>query len=367
MTSLFIPSDRIGLYSFQKSISQTGKAINEMIKNGRKVGWHTRELEFCSTDLWPEGHKYQCGYSVESSKEVIAVLDAFNIIYEKTDSLPKPDYYLNPGEIALYDGRGAGREFSDPLAEVLEKGGFQFSYLGDKEIRDGRLMDYDIFLVPGSPDAGECYYNGLGELGFDQIRKFIAEKGHYMGICGGAYLPLTSYSERNHCWLNIVEATETEDLDFWHTGSGFVRCRISEPDHPVFTGVAAGATSSLNLVYWEGPCITIRGNNVKSLATFEQLLATGSDQSKPYWKMFDNDMASEAVHEYYNPLTQECFDRLVESTTAFAEAHYHGNKILMYSPHPEMGNIGYGPRMDSLNFQLIFNGLFYLAAAPNIH
>lgn len=362
MTLLFIPSDRIGLNSFQKSISATSKAVNELIRNNCKVGWHTKQTEFNQTDMWPEGHKYQCGYSVESSYIVKSILDSLDIIYEKFESVPEPDYYLKETKIALYDGLGAGREFSGPLVEVLEMGGFKYTYISDKEIRNNELMDYDIFLVPGSPDAGECYYNGLGDLGFERIRNFVSEKGHYMGICGGAYLPLTSYNDKNHCWLNMVEATESQDLDYWHTGSGFVRCRISENEHPIFTGIATGATSSLNLVYWEGPCIIVKGKNIKSLAHFEQLLATGSNISKPYWDMFDNDMASQAVHNYYNPLTEECFDRLVINTTAFAEAEYNGNKILMYSPHPEMGNIGYGPRRDSLNFQLIYNGLFYLSA-----
>lgn len=42
-----------------------------------------------------------------------------------------------------------------------------------------------------------------------------------MGICGGAYLPLSSDSPENPCWLNIMDATEDEDLDYWHTWKWF--------------------------------------------------------------------------------------------------------------------------------------------------
>lgn len=362
MSNLFIPTDRIGLSSFQKSISLTSRVINELLKNDCRVGWHTTGMKLIKTPLWQEGHIYQCGYSLDSTQYSKALLAEKDIIFEELDKLPDADFHLTSAKIAVYDGMGAGREFSDPLAEVIEMGGFTFSYVKDIDIRNGCLMEYDIFLVPGSPDAGECYYNGLGDLGFENIKKFIADKGSYLGICGGAYLPLTAYHEKNNCWLNLVEATENDDLDFWHTGSGFVRCRITEDSHPLFTGIAAGATSSLNLVYWEGPCLSIVGKNVKSLAYFEQLLATGQGEKKPYWDMQDNEMANEAVHKYYNPLSQECFDRLVVNKTAFAEADYNGNKILMFSPHPEMGNIGYDKRKDSLNFQLIYNGLFYLSA-----
>ena len=66
--------------------------------------------------------------------------------------------------------------------------------LKDEDIRSGKLENYDALVVPGSPDAGECYYHGLGELGFEKIREFIRDRGHYLGVCGGAYLPLTSTS-----------------------------------------------------------------------------------------------------------------------------------------------------------------------------
>ncbi|MEG1823905.1 MAG: hypothetical protein RR501_03910, partial [Cloacibacillus sp.] len=146
------------------------------------------------------------------------------------------------------------------------------------------------------------------------------------------------------------------------SGSGFVRCRIEDARHPLFSGMALGSSSSMNLVYWEGPSITIKGHNVCSLAHFESLLASARDNLKPDWKMYDNNMAKQAVTEWYNPISQEIFDKLLCHKCAFAEADHYGHKLLLFSPHPEMGNIGYGPRMDSLNFLLIYNGLIYLAA-----
>ena len=369
MKHLFIPTDRVGLFSFQKSISQTAAVINQLISLHTPVRWHWRAHFFEHTPLWPEGHRYQCGFSVEERPELCSYLELNEIRYERIEeeALPPDRLFLSrPAKIALYNGNGAGPEFSAPLVEVLEMGGFTYEYLSDGEIREGKLMGYDILLVPGSPDAGECYYSGLGEKGFEQIRRFLREKGQYMGICGGAYLPLSSDSPENPCWLNVVEATEDEDLDYWHTGSGFVRCRIDEPSHPLFAGIAAGKTTSMNLVYWEGPCIHITGDNVRQLGHFETLLANGFDRP-PYWDMFDNDMAKEAVAAYYNPVTDEIFDRLMKDRTCFAEASYYGHKILMLSPHPEMGNTGYGPRKDSLNFLLIFNGLFYLSAQAGLN
>lgn len=361
MSKLFIPTDRIGLVSFQKSISATFSSLNELLNKGSSLSWYVNGLRLPSTQLWPEGHYYQCGFSADDSTEARTVLDNYGIIYEALDMLPQTPLAVKPIDIAVYDGRGAGREFSGPLLDVLDMGGFRHSYISDKDIREGKLDNFDVLLVPGSPDAGECYYAGLGDKGYDQIRSFVANRGHYLGVCGGAYLPLTSYNKKNPYWLNIVDATENEDLDYWRSGSGFVRCRIDNDQHPIFASIALGSSSTMNLVYWEGPAITITGNNVKPLAHFESLLASGKDPLKPHWNMFDNTMAAEAVKTWYNSLTPELFDKLLRNKCAFAEGEYHGHKLLLYSPHPEMGNIGYGPRADSLNFLLIYNGLFYLA------
>ncbi len=361
MKHLFIPTDRIGLYNFQKSICQMTQVINQLLYNGFSIRWHWKKHFFSSTPLWPEGHQYQCGFSMDFSDDIRHILELSEIRFECVTELPPDSLTLRPAKIALYNGSGAGPEFSAPLTEVLGWGGFQFDAISDEEIRAGKLMNYDIFLVPGSPDAGECYYVGLGEMGLEEIRRFLREKGQYMGICGGAYLPLYSESPENRCWLNLVDATEDQDLDFWHTGSGLVRCRIDEPEHPLFSGIAVGKTTSMNLVYWEGPCIHITGSNTRSLGHFEKLLANGFEK-RPFWDMYDNSMAKEATLNYYNSVTDDIFNSLMKEKSCFAEGDCYGHKILMFSPHPEMGNVGCGPRKDSLNFLLIYNGLFYLGA-----
>lgn len=362
MAKLFIPTDRIGLVSFQNSISNTFTVLNHLLAANVPLEWHLNGLRLPACSRWPEGHYYQCGFAAEDTKFVRDLLEDGGIRYDVVADLPQAAHLPQHADILLYDGRGAGREFSDPLAEVLDMGGFSYAYVTDDEIRAGRLMECDIFLVPGSPDAGECYYAGLGDRGYDQIRNFVAERGNYLGICGGAYLPLTSYHQStNPYWLGMVEATDMADLDYWRSGSGFVRCRIDAAQHPLFAGMALGKSSSLNLVYWEGPAIEIIGDHVRQLAHFESLIASGGGPLKPYWDLQDNEMAREAIQSWYNPLSQEEFDRLLLDKTAFAEADYNGHHILMFSPHPEMGNIGYGVRKDSLNFLLIYNGLTYLS------
>lgn len=305
---------------------------------------------------------YQCGFSLEATEEARDVMKERCIVFEELSELPGAQHEIHSLRLALYAGSGSDETFSAPLANVLGMGGFELQLINDREIREGLLADFDILVVPGSPDAGECYYSGLGDKGYDAIRSFIAAGGHYIGVCGGAYLPLTSYHDKNPYWLNIVEATDEDDLDYWRSGSGFVRCRIDDDAHAIFKSVALGRSSSLNLVYWEGPAISIRGKNVKSLAHFEMLLASGKDPLKPHWDLLDNTMASEAVKSWHNCLTPERFKTVLENKCAIAEATFGKGRLLLYSPHPEMGNLGTGPWAESQSFLLLYNGLLYLSA-----
>lgn len=361
MGALFIPADRIGLVTAQKSVATACVAVNALLAKGIPVRWHVSALALAESPRWPEGHYYQCGFSVPDSAAARGALEQSGAVFEALPALPRAEYTLRPIKIAFYGGRGADADFSRPLLDVLDLGGFSYRELSDADIRSGALDGFDVLVVPGSPDAGECYYAGLGNRGYDRIRSFVAGRGHYLGICGGAYLPLTANNAKNRFWLNIVAATEDEDLDYWHTGSGFVRCRVDDGEHPLFASLALGATSSLNLVYWEGPAISVTGEGVRPLAHFERLLASGAPSLRPHWDLRDNRMAEAAVN-YYNPLTPEVFDRLLKNRCAFAEAEYHGHKLLLFSPHPEMGNPGSGPWAESPGFLLVFNGLFYLSA-----
>lgn len=362
MNKLFIPTDRIGMQTAQKSIGAASLAVNQLLAKGLEPGWHLNGFKLDSTPLWPEGHYYQCGFSLEDSAAARGVLEENGLLFETLPALPPASYTLKPLKIAFYAGRGSDADFSRPLLKVLDLGGFSYRQISDAEIRGGKLAEFNVLMVPGSPDAGECYYAGLGDKGYDQIRSFLAGQGQYLGVCGGAYLPLTSYNRKNPFWLNIVDATENEDLDYWRSGSGFVRCRIDNDEHPLFASLALGASSSLNVVYWEGPSITITGQNVKPLAHFERLLASGTPSLRPHWDMRDNQMAIAAINNWHNCLTNEVFDKLLKNKCAFAEASYHGNKLLLFSPHPEMGNFGSGPWAESPSFLLVFNGLFYLSA-----
>ncbi|WP_422449077.1 BPL-N domain-containing protein [Thermoanaerobacterium sp. DL9XJH110] len=358
---IIIPMDRLGVAGAQKDIVGTIKFINTLIDAGKEVFWLVRPVRIF-TDDFPEGHIYSPGgFIIKGEPEICEQLKNNEIVYSFITSNLEMPVKINRKKIALYTGKGAADFCTKPLIEVLELTGFKHECLNDKDIRSGLLKEFDIFLVPGGPDAGESFYWGLGDLGYKNIKEFVYDKGSYFGICAGAYLPLKSLSEDNRYWLNLIEATDDQELDYWRTGTGFVRVRVVENMHPFAFGVATGSVNTFDIVYWEGPAIKILRDSVKILARFDDFIASGTNTDYPRWNLLDNTPAKDSIDNWYNILTRERFNKYLKDNAAVVETKINGNKMLLYSPHAEFGNIGITQRKNSQVFQLITNGLFYLS------
>ena len=203
-------------------------------------------------------------------------------------------------DLVLYVGRGAADFCVDPLKEVLDWSGFSYCEMDHEDLCRGLLPEDAVLLVPGGPDAGESYYAGLGDKGYAILRDHILGKGSYFGVCAGAYLPLTSFDRRNSFWLNLVDVTDAQDLDYWRTGTGFVRVSLREK-HPCFYGLQAGPRNTLDLIYWEGPAMEVFGKNAHSLGEYESFVASGHPEHVPSWDLGDNYPAREALRGWYKP------------------------------------------------------------------
>lgn len=358
---LIIPMDRLGVVGVQENAMDAIKSVNHLIKSGKKAYWLTEDTKLITEDF-PEGHIYSPGgFIVENDDEVKEQLADKNIIYSEIRSDVQNDSSIELKKIALYMGKGTAEFCWKPLMEVLDLSGFSYEPIDDEDIRNGMLENFDIFLVPGGPDAGESYYWGMGKRGYDKIKEFVKNQGNYFGICAGAYLPLTSISEQNRYWLNLVDATDVEDLDYWRTGTGFVRLKVVDNQHPFAYGLTAGAVNTIDAIYWEGPAIKVLNDSVKVLATYDDFVASGTNSDYPRWDLLDNTPAIEAINSWCNILTRERFDRFLKDTAAVVETKIDGNKMLLYSHHAEFGDIDLSKRKDSRIFQLITNGLFYLS------
>ena len=63
-------------------------------------------------------------------------------------------------------------------------------FLTEDMVREGALLDLDVFVISGGDTIGIA--EGLGGEGAGQLESFIKGGGLYLGSCAGAYLPLKS-------------------------------------------------------------------------------------------------------------------------------------------------------------------------------
>ncbi len=96
--------------------------------------------------------------------------------------------------IAVYNDKGVGNlGLTSLFAVAAEKlntashglGKFQLSLISAKQILQGELHRYQALIVGGGADLP--YLSALGQAGCDNIVQFVAQGGHYLGICAGAY------------------------------------------------------------------------------------------------------------------------------------------------------------------------------------
>lgn len=96
--------------------------------------------------------------------------------------------------IAVYNDEGVGtlgvtalfNKAAEKLSAVSHGlGTFRVSPISAEQILQGNLNHYHALIVGGGADLP--YLHALGQVGCEKIVQFVAQGGHYLGICAGAY------------------------------------------------------------------------------------------------------------------------------------------------------------------------------------
>jgi glutamine amidotransferase-like uncharacterized protein len=353
--------ERLGQTNRQGSPVESFKWLHQLLKNDQTVYQTSTELEFY-TDSFPEGHIYPPG-TILIDADVSAPSPIF---IEQAELQPEQFQFIKllhlPKRIGVYNGLNSAAFCYDPYKKFFDLYDLPFEELTDNQIRNGILAEIDLFVVPGGPDAGESYYAGLGKKGFQEITNYVENGGNYLGSCAGAYLPLTARpgAPESRMWLNLIGATDSTGLDYWRTGTGFVRIKLSAGSHPSMYSLSYGVPSTLDVIYWEGPGIEITNNsNIKVLAVYDEFLASGSE--KPNWSVAENQCALDSL-EWNNPLSRSRFDTFLKEKAAAVEAVFGKGKLVLFSFHPEFGSPVTGSWEASPTHLLLLNTILYLGS-----
>lgn len=334
---LLLSFERRGIANAQSGLHAALRFLNSLLASGTAVYQSLSDVRL-KTERFPEGRLFPGGTVVCGAVSGAAGEPLFCDGVDDAEFAAREGAFRKlsaPGPTAFYAGLNSADFCSVPYRRVLESMGFEFTPLTDEDIREGRLDDFELLIVPGGPDAGESYYQGLGERGFDNIRNFVRGGGRYLGSCAGSYLPLTgdTGTPENRMWLNLVPALDKSGLDYWRTGAGFVRVSF-RGGGPLTFGLDYGNGTTLDVIYWEGPVFSKLGEGVEVFARFESFIASGD--RPPFWDLGSSGPAAE-LPGWYNALDAGRFEAHMSSQPAALRAKVGKGKAVLYSFHPEFG------------------------------
>ena len=92
--------------------------------------------------------------------------------------------------VAVYVGRGAFPPSAIALVRRLDARGTPPRLLFGDDIRAKNLAKVKRLFVPGG--WAPSMLDAMGKEGQEALRRYVRKGGHYVGICAGAYLPVTA-------------------------------------------------------------------------------------------------------------------------------------------------------------------------------
>ncbi|NLS07230.1 hypothetical protein HGP14_28450 [Rhizobium sp. P32RR-XVIII] len=260
--------------------------------------------------------------------------------------------------IAIYAGEAIGYPYWAYYAHALLSLGLTFSPIDGREIVGGALSEFDLLIMPG----------GFATWGLDRaenlagidaaIHAFICEGGAFMGSCGGGFYA----SDGRPGWLGAIDATPNYTQEYLSTGAAVLGISISDPV------LGRGLSEAIELPYYHGPVYSNSARAAVSLGQFRNFISES--------RLFID-----------NPLAPSLFDREMKNTPAVLSADLGRGKVIVFSPHPEMGEflrkgivleayvrrflpirgskvmdetLRFFMKEDCAGFRLIYNALVYL-------
>ena len=140
---------------------------------------------------------------------------------------------------------------------ALREAGLPFNLLRFEDVRKGELSHYRMVFVPGGWASNKII--ALGDQGAEEIRRFVAGGGNYLGICGGAGMA----TENGLGLLPITRKSQRERVPSF---SGPIR--LSSDGHTMWQGIDTPVFS----VWWPSQ-FQVEDPNIKVLATYEEMQA----------------------------------------------------------------------------------------------
>ena len=155
-----------------------------------------------------------------------------------------PPAAVRPLRVAIYEGPGAGAAGVETVSGRLRQlPGTTVTRVPAAEMGTHDLGVYDAIVFSGGSGSGQA--KAIGEAGKENVRRFVANGGGYLGICAGAYLACAGFE-----WgLGVLNARTVSNR--WQRGRGMMRIELADPGRDIFGAVEGPFT----IRYANGPIL----------------------------------------------------------------------------------------------------------------
>jgi|GEM_PF-1245588 len=206
---------------------------------------------------------------------------------------------------------------------ILNNNGIQAKTIDSRAVRQGKLEDFDLLVLPGGRGGGIA--TALGIDGSAEVEQFVKNGGGVIGICAGAYFISRGYTVETG-WLELIDG-DILDVDNWDRGTGNVQVKVEEATHPV----TAGFEDELTVYYFNGPLLEVEQPREPF---FQRLL--GIFKRKEAKEVEEDPLPYEILMTYTSAVQQTETARRMIDTPALVTADYEEGRCVWFSFHPEL-------------------------------
>ncbi len=354
-------SDLAILNADRESWQQAYRCANFLLNEGVAVSWATEPFTSVSGSGETTDHARGSFLVAENGGWQEAAKDRFGIQPVVADAVSDfAGLALKRLRIGHYGGGGAPMNHARIFAEL----GFLVDFVDPQEIREGRLDEFDMLVIPGGGGLGMVgQIKPLGEAGCRKVTEFVKQGGMYVGACAGSFdgaiapdIFLADCPEQKH--MQLANAAIWNRGEAWlgleSPGVGVIEARNTAPDHPLMFGMP----ERFAITHYNGPIFEAQNGTIdgaSDMISFASVAGATANFTPAEYFLNWSDFDVEAGHG--NTLLSR----------AVAEGHsnivggYNGlGRVVLFGSHAEFG---YNLAMDQWDTpaRMLANAAFWQA------
>jgi len=322
-------------YIFDHYILDSYKAVNNLLKEGFKIGWATEDISL-GGKIFPEGSVIVSG---KKAGNIIRELAKEHNLQVYAGNPRTETVTIKPLRMGLY------KPFTANMDEgwtrwIFDNWEFPYSSLYNVDIQKGSLnKNYDVIVIAniqpesiinGHPEGtipGK-YAGGIGEKGIEALKEFVGEGGTLITLNKSCNFAL------DHFRLPVIDVADDYEPSEFFCPSAILRVDI-DLEHPI----AYGMNNQADIMSYGSPLFRlmdeneIKNNDVLSLENITVI--AGYTSENPF-------RSGRLIGE-----------TILRKKPVLIEARYGKGKIILFAFRPQNRAQTEG------TFMLFFNSLYY--------